>query len=134
MPDQNSTTAADSITSATTAVSPAPANPAPAAAETKPAETATASETADAGNETSGAAADPNTVMVKAIKSFHGIEGFKNPQSEPFAVSKQRAAEMFAADIVEYVNNADEDADIDAQADAGAKAAKAAAEGRRTRK
>ena len=49
--------------------------------------------------------ADPtDQVTVKAIRSFQGVEGFKNPKSEPFTVSKLRAADLFAGGLVEYVD------------------------------
>jgi hypothetical protein len=75
-----------------------------------------------------------NQVTVKPIRSFQGEEGFKNPQSAPFVVSRQRAADLFAVGLVEYVEASDEDAAITAAADAEVEAVKAAANARRSRK
>lgn len=78
---------------------------------------------------------DPsNQVTVQAVRSFQGEEGFKNPQSEPFAVTRQRAADLFAVGLVEYVDTAEENAAIDAEAEAEVAKVKAAAEGRRSKK
>ena len=46
---------------------------------------------------------DANTVMVKAVRSFSGEEGDKGPTSEPFAVSRQRYADLKANSLVELV-------------------------------
>ena len=81
------------------------------------------------------AAVDPSDqVTVKPIRSFQGVEGFKNPQSEPFVVSKLRAADLFAVGLIEYVDAADEDAAITAAADEQVAAVQAAAQSRRTKK
>lgn len=78
---------------------------------------------------------DPsNQVTVQAVRSFQGEEGFKNPQSEPFAATRQRAADLFAVGLIEYVDAAEEDAAIDAAAEAEVAKVKAAAEGRRSKK
>lgn len=45
-----------------------------------------------------------NTVLVRAIRSFEGIEGDKGPRSEPFRVSRQRYADLKANDLVELVD------------------------------
>ena len=42
-------------------------------------------------------------VMVKAIKSFEGDEGYKNSESKPFAVTSQRFADLKANGLVEEV-------------------------------
>lgn len=42
-------------------------------------------------------------VLVQAVRTFHGEEGFKNPQSEPFPVSRQRFADLKANGLVEEV-------------------------------
>jgi hypothetical protein len=73
-------------------------------------------------------------VTVQAVRSFQGEEGFKNPQSAPFAVTRQRAADLFAVGLVEYVDSAEEDAAIDAEAEAEVAKVKAAADGRRSKK
>jgi hypothetical protein len=78
---------------------------------------------------------DPaDQVTVKAVRSFQGVEGFKNPESAPFSVSKQRAADLFANGLVEYPEPADEDAAIQAAADSQIANVKAAAQARRTKK
>jgi len=52
-------------------------------------------------------AIDPaNLVTVKAIRTFHGEEGWKNPESEPFEVSRGRAADLFGVGLIEYVDQA----------------------------
>ena len=75
-----------------------------------------------------------NQVTVQAIRSFQGEEGFKNPQSKPFVVSRQRAADLFAGGLIEYVDQAEEDAAIDAVADAQIATLKANAQARRSKK
>lgn len=42
-------------------------------------------------------------VEVKAVRSFEGDEGFKTPESKPFKVSRQRAADLKANGLVEEV-------------------------------
>lgn len=44
-----------------------------------------------------------NEVQVQAIRSFEGEEGFKSPESDPFTVSRQRAADLKANGLVEEV-------------------------------
>jgi len=44
---------------------------------------------------------EENKVTVKAIRPFEGDEGFKNSESEPFAVSRQRFADLKANGLVE---------------------------------
>lgn len=46
---------------------------------------------------------DENKVMVKALRTFEGEEGFKNVESEPFAVTRQRFADLNANGLVEEV-------------------------------
>lgn len=46
----------------------------------------------------------PKTVTVRAIRPFEGQEGFKSPASEPFRVSRHRAAELKANNLVEEVD------------------------------
>ncbi|MDB5733347.1 MAG: hypothetical protein JWQ03_3242, partial [Variovorax sp.] len=77
------------------------------------------------------AAPSGDRVSVKALKSFMGDEGMKSPDSEPFEVTRNRAAELRANGLVEYASEADEDADIEAQAKAAADKAKAEANARR---
>lgn len=43
-------------------------------------------------------------VTVKAIRPFEGDEGFKNSESEPFTVSRQRFADLKANGLVEEVS------------------------------
>ena len=50
---------------------------------------------------------DANTVMVKAVRSFEGVEGDKGPASKPFAVSRQRYADLKANGLVELVSEDD---------------------------
>lgn len=40
-------------------------------------------------------------VLVQAVRTFHGEEGFKNPHCEPFPVSRQRFADLKANGLVE---------------------------------
>lgn len=48
----------------------------------------------------------PNVpVKVKAIRTFQGVEGWKNPTSEPFEVSSLRAADLKEAGLVEFVTD-----------------------------
>ena len=42
-----------------------------------------------------------NTVSVKALRTFEGVEGLKTPSSAPFAVSRQRYADLKANGLVE---------------------------------
>lgn len=42
-----------------------------------------------------------NTIQVKAVRTFHGDEGFKSPASQPFEVSRQRFADLKANGLVE---------------------------------
>jgi hypothetical protein len=51
-------------------------------------------------------------VMVKPLKSFLGDEGHKTPDSEPYEVTRSRAAELKSNGLVEYVDEKDE-ADAD---------------------
>lgn len=44
-----------------------------------------------------------NEVQVQAIRTFDGEEGYKTPDSEPFTVSRQRAADLKANGLVEEV-------------------------------
>jgi hypothetical protein len=44
--------------------------------------------------------AEDNEILVRSIKTFHGEEGFKTPNSEPFLVSRQRLAELKANELV----------------------------------
>lgn len=44
--------------------------------------------------------AEDNEILVKAVKTFHGDEGFKTPDSEPFSVSRQRLADLKANELV----------------------------------
>jgi len=46
---------------------------------------------------------DANTVFVQAVRSFAGEEGDKGPASEPFAVSRQRYADLKANGLVELI-------------------------------
>lgn len=50
---------------------------------------------------------DANTVMVKAVRSFEGVEGDKGPASKPFAVSRQRYADLKANGLVDLVSEDD---------------------------
>lgn len=52
-------------------------------------------------------AEDANKVMVKAVRSFEGVEGDKGPASKPFAVSRQRYADLKANGLVELVSEDD---------------------------
>lgn len=65
---------------------------------------------------------DGGTVMVKPVRTFMGDEGMKSPGSDPFSVSRSRAAELRANGLVEYVNDADEEAEIKATVQATADA------------
>lgn len=47
------------------------------------------------------AATDPNSVRVRAIASFEGLEGDKSPRSPPFEVNRQRYADLKANNLVE---------------------------------
>ena len=113
----------------TTAPQTAPAAPNPPA----PAVADITSGAAAAAPAAEAAAPEPN-VMVQAVRSFEGQEGFKNPQSAPFEVSKLRAADLFAVGLIEYVDQSDEDAVINEKLEADAAAVKAAAEARRPKK
>lgn len=42
-----------------------------------------------------------NEVMAQAVRTFEGEEGFKNSTSAPFAVSRQRFADLKANGLVE---------------------------------
>lgn len=44
--------------------------------------------------------ADDNDILAQPIKTFHGEEGFKTPDSEPFLVSRQRLADLKANKLV----------------------------------
>ncbi|AMP15494.1 hypothetical protein [Collimonas pratensis] len=44
--------------------------------------------------------AEDNEILVQPVKTFHGEEGFKTPDSEPFAVSRQRMADLKANELV----------------------------------
>lgn len=44
-----------------------------------------------------------NTIRVQPLRTFHGDEGFKTPESEPFEVSRQRFADLKANGLVEEV-------------------------------
>ena len=44
-----------------------------------------------------------NEVQVRAIRTFEGDEGFMTPDSKPFSVSRQRAADLKANGLVEEV-------------------------------
>ena len=44
--------------------------------------------------------AEDNAILARPIKTFHGEEGFKTPQSAPFPVSRQRLAELKANELV----------------------------------
>ncbi len=46
---------------------------------------------------------DASRVLVKAVRSFAGVEGDKGPASEPFSVSRQRYADLKANGLVELV-------------------------------
>lgn len=46
---------------------------------------------------------EENKVMVQAIRPFEGEEGFKNSDSKPFGVSRQRAADLKANGLIEEV-------------------------------
>ncbi|MCD7109714.1 hypothetical protein LRX75_11765 [Rhizobium sp. DKSPLA3] len=46
---------------------------------------------------------DANKFLVKAVRSFEGVEGDKGPASEPFSVSRQRYADLKANGLVELV-------------------------------
>jgi hypothetical protein len=60
-----------------------------------------------------------NEVMARAVKTFHGEEGFKNPDSAPFQVSRQRFADLKANGlVVEAESNVTETADSGAAAHA----------------
>ena len=41
-----------------------------------------------------------SSILVRSIKTFHGEDGFKTPDSEPFPVSRQRLAELKANQLV----------------------------------
>ncbi|HWX01444.1 hypothetical protein [Collimonas sp.] len=43
---------------------------------------------------------EDNEFLVQPVKTFHGEEGFKTPDSEPFAVSRQRMADLKANELV----------------------------------
>jgi hypothetical protein len=45
-----------------------------------------------------------NEVTVKAIRPFEGDEGFKNSDSKPFTVTRQRFADLKANGLVEEVS------------------------------
>ncbi len=51
---------------------------------------------------------DPNRVMVKPIRSFRGLEGFKNPSDKAFPVSRMRAADLKANGLVRDADAAPE--------------------------
>ena len=55
-------------------------------------------------------------VMAKAVRTFDGEEGFKNPQSKPFPVSRQRFADLKANGLVELVDVDPEPADPEQKA------------------
>lgn len=44
--------------------------------------------------------AEDNEFLVQSVKTFHGEEGFKTPDSEPFVVSRQRLADLKANELV----------------------------------
>lgn len=46
---------------------------------------------------------EDNKVMAQAIRPFEGEEGFKNSDSKPFQVTRQRFAELKANGLVEEV-------------------------------
>lgn len=50
---------------------------------------------------------DANTVMVRAVCSFGGIEGDKGPKSKPFPVSRQRYLDLKANFLVELASEDD---------------------------
>jgi hypothetical protein len=43
---------------------------------------------------------DPNLVLVKPMRAFRGVEGFKSPSDDAFPVSRVRAAELKANGLV----------------------------------
>lgn len=49
-------------------------------------------------------------ILAKALRTFHGEEGHKDPYSEPFPVSRQRFADLKANGLVEEVAPAAEKA------------------------
>jgi hypothetical protein len=51
-----------------------------------------------------------STILVKAVRTFEGDEGWKHPGSEPFAVERQRFADLKANGLVEEVAGSDGDA------------------------
>ncbi len=52
-----------------------------------------------------------NEVRVQAVRSFDGDEGFKTPSSAPFAVTRQRFADLKANGLVEAAGDAGQDPD-----------------------
>ena len=63
-----------------------------------------ADKTKDASTEKAAEETDTSPLVnVKAIRSFQGSEGFKNPASDPFQVSKERADQLKEAGLVEFV-------------------------------
>lgn len=65
-----------------------------------------------------------NQVMVKAVRTFEGEEGFMTPQSAPFAVTRQRFADLKANGLVEEVAAPSEEKAAPAPANKMAGAAK----------
>ena len=65
-------------------------------------------------------------LMAKAIRPFHGEEGFKNSDSEPFPVTRQRFADLKANGLVEEVAEKEAPAPENKMMDAPANKAAAA--------
>lgn len=51
---------------------------------------------------------DPNKVWVQPICTYGGEDGFKNPTSAPYEVTRARAAELKANDLVRELDSGGE--------------------------
>ena len=49
---------------------------------------------------------DPNKVLVQPVCTYAGEDGFKHPNSEPYVVSRGRAAELKANGLVRDADDA----------------------------